>query len=156
MDMEIQPPAGERRSVEGVRAALPQRQTTDVDDGALRVSLLSFGFKYGQPHANHVFDVSFLTNPARQEGWSLWSEPCDEMRNWVIAQPAAQAFLSAVLPAIKTLAQLDDGARFAFGCSAGRHRSTILVDEVAYLLRAEGIEVFTHHRERHAGATTRP
>ncbi|MEM6571311.1 MAG: RNase adapter RapZ, partial [Planctomycetota bacterium] len=59
----------------------------------LSLTLVSFGFKYGQPPANHYFDVSFLKNPARQEGWTLFSEPGEEMRRWVLEQPAAVEFL---------------------------------------------------------------
>jgi len=112
------------------------------------VTLVSFGFKYGRPPANHVFDVSFLKNPAREASWGLWSSPSEEMRHWVLAQPAAVEFLAAALPCVRFLAGTDDDVRIAFGCSAGRHRSTILVEELARRLRAEGLEVAVHHRER--------
>lgn len=112
------------------------------------VTLVSFGFKYGRPPANHVFDVSFLKNPAREASWGLWSTPSDEMRHWVLAQPAAVEFLEAALPYVRFLARTDDDVRIAFGCSAGRHRSTILVEELARRLRDEGLDVAVYHRER--------
>lgn len=112
------------------------------------LTLVSFGFKYGRPPANHVFDVSFLKNPAREATWSLWSEPSEEMRRWVLGQPTAVEFLAAALPYVRFLARTDDDVRVAFGCSAGRHRSTILVEELARRLRDEGFDVAVHHRER--------
>lgn len=114
------------------------------------VTLTSFGFKFGPPAANHVFDVSFLSNPARQEGWSLWSEPDASMAAWVMDQPQARAFLDAALPLVRVLSQTDDDVRIAFGCSAGRHRSAILVEELARRLRAEGLACAVEHRERTA------
>ncbi len=112
------------------------------------LTLISFGFKYGRPPANHVFDVSFLKNPAREASWGLWSEPSEEMRRWVLAQPLAVEFLATAAPFVRLLAKTDDDVRVAFGCSAGRHRSTILVEELARRLREEGLSVSVHHRER--------
>jgi UPF0042 nucleotide-binding protein len=112
------------------------------------LTLLSFGFKYGRPPANHVFDVSFLKNPAREASWGLWSAPSDEMRHWVLAQPAAIELIEAALPYVRFLARTDDDVRIAFGCSAGRHRSTILVEELARRLRDDGLDVTVFHRER--------
>lgn len=163
MAMEIEHPEGSTAQsgwVEAVPAALPRTGGTPTGSGetpsARSVTLVSFGFKYGQPAANHVFDVSFLKNPARQEGWTLWSEPGEAMRSWVIEQPDACAFIDAVLPLIQVLSNVDDDARIAFGCSAGRHRSAILVEEVARLLREDGIEVAIHHRERAGAAQLAP
>ncbi len=115
------------------------------------LTLISFGFKYGQPPANNYFDVSFLKNPAREARWDLWSLPGDEMREWVLGQAAAIEFLDAVVPLAKLLTQVDDGARLALGCSAGRHRSTILTEELARRLRVEGLEITIFHRERELG-----
>ncbi len=112
------------------------------------LTLISFGFKYGQPPANHYFDVSFLKNPAREARWGLWSEPEEEMRQWVLGQAAAGEFLDALVPLAQLLARADDGARIALGCSAGRHRSTILTEELARRLRAAGLEIKVLHRER--------
>lgn len=149
----------EQRPLEGMdgespAAPLPRDARSRAPKSRLRVTLMSFGFKYGPPAANHVFDVSFLKNPARQEGWSLWSEPGAEMREWVLAQPDARAFLGAALPLLRILPTVDDDARVAFGCSAGRHRSAILVEEVARQLEAEGIEVVVVHRERSSSTLT--
>lgn len=131
-------------------APLPSRATGAERDGEPRtaLTLLSFGFKYGQPPANHYFDVSFLKNPARQKAWSLFSATSDEMRSWVLGQPDAVEFLEAVVPLAKMLARADDDARIALGCSAGRHRSAILVEELARRLRAEGLDIHVYHRER--------
>lgn len=112
-----------------------------------RLTLLSFGFKYGPPPANHVFDVSFLTNPAREERFGLFADRDAEMRRFVLEQPAASEFLELVVPLIAQLVRCDDDTRVALGCSGGRHRSTILVEEIARILRSTGLEVRIVHRE---------
>lgn len=111
------------------------------------VTLLSFGFKYGPPPANHCFDVSFLRNPAREARFGLWSERSDEMRAWVLEQPEARAFLDAVVPLVELLSRVDDDARVALGCSGGRHRSAILAEVLAERLAGAGVDVRVVHRE---------
>jgi UPF0042 nucleotide-binding protein len=138
------------------RAALPSQAAIASSSGSegassghrASLTLISFGFKYGRPPANHYFDVSFLKNPARENTWDLWSEPCGEMRDWVLNQEAAQEFLQTAVPLALLLSRVDDGARIALGCSAGRHRSTILTEELARRLRATGLEIAVIHRER--------
>ncbi len=112
-----------------------------------RITLISFGFKYGHPNTNHFFDVSFLKNPAREPRWGLFSQPSPEMRRWVLEQPGAQAFLERVVPLIQTLMELDDDLRIGFGCSSGRHRSAILTEEVRRRLEAHHVSVKLVHRE---------
>jgi len=112
-----------------------------------RLTLMTFGFKYGAPNTNYWFDVSFLVNPARQERWDLFSEPSAEMRAFVLEQPACQSFLEAAVPLIRVLLECDDDVRIGFGCSSGRHRSFIVAEEIRRRLAAEGIEARLLHRE---------
>lgn len=114
---------------------------------AHRLTLVTFGFKYGLPNTNYYFDVSFVKNPARDDRWSLYSEPCNEMREFVLKQSTAQAFLERVVPMIKTLTECDNDVRVGFGCNSGRHRSHILAEEVQNRLQAEGYEARLVHRE---------
>jgi len=111
------------------------------------VILMSFGFKYGQPQANYFFDVGFIKNPARQDGWSFFAEIDQTMRNYVLGQPTVQTFINCTCPLLVLLAQIDQQQVFAFGCNAGRHRSPIVVDAMAGCLEREGISCHIEHRE---------
>lgn len=91
---------------------------------------MSFGFKYGLPNANYYFDVGFIKNPARREGWNFFSEVTDEMRSYVLSQPEVLSFIELVVPLISFLENIDQKQVFAFGCNAGRHRSRVLVDHL--------------------------
>lgn len=112
-----------------------------------RITIISFGFKYGQPPANYYFDVSFLTNPARQPQWDLFSTPCPQMRRFVLDQPEAKAFLDALVPLLRVLMQADDDVRVAVGCSSGRHRSCIIAEELRRRLEDDHTQVRLLHRE---------
>lgn len=112
-----------------------------------RLTLVTFGFKYGPPGTNHYFDVSFLRNPARDERWSLFDEPTDGMRSFVLDQPECRRFVETAVPLIQALVDCDDDVRVGIGCSAGRHRSRIVADELARLLRSALVDVNLVHRE---------
>ena len=112
-----------------------------------RLTLVTFGFKYGAPGTNYYFDVSFLRNPARDPRWDLFDGPNDAMRRFVLEQPLCIEFLEALLPLVLTLSRCDDDVRIGIGCSAGRHRSRIVADELARRLAADGIDVQLVHRE---------
>lgn len=112
-----------------------------------KLTLVSFGFKYGLPSSNYYFDVSFAKNPARESQWSLFDKPDQEMNAYVLQQTKVQQFIDKLLPMIEVIITLDDDARIALGCNAGRHRSAIIVEHVASKMRDKGIEVDVIHRE---------
>jgi RNase adaptor protein for sRNA GlmZ degradation len=111
------------------------------------ITLISFGFKYHRPPANNYIDVSFIKNPARQEGWTLFSKIDDKMIAFVHAQSGVSQALENLVNLIILLSGKDDDTRFAFGCSAGRHRSPIFVMLLETELKARGYEVKVKHLE---------
>jgi len=113
----------------------------------INITLMSFGFKYGPPNANYYFDVGFLKNPAREPKWGFFSKPDAEMSKFLIEQSQAQEFLGKIIPLLEYLAKIDQHQIFAFGCSAGRHRSSLIVEEIGKRLRAKGIQVQIIHRD---------
>ncbi|MCK9238803.1 RNase adapter RapZ [Desulfocurvus sp.] len=115
--------------------------------GEAKVTLMSFGFKYGLPNANYYFDVGFLKNPAREKQWNFFANPSDEMRDFVLAQGQTLEFLDKVVPLLEYLSGIDQHQVFAFGCSAGRHRSSIVVDELSRILNNKGIATHVVHRD---------
>ena len=112
------------------------------------IELRSFGFKYGTPRSNNVLDVSFLPNPARLFG--LDSDVDDRHREFVLSQPAAKTLLSLAESLACFLISQRDRPVLAFGCSSGRHRSVVMVEELASRLRQQGFSVSVIHEECHA------
>ena len=112
-----------------------------------RITLLTFGFKYGRPPCNYFFDVSFLKNPAREKDWDLFSKPCANMRKFVLEQENCIRFIDTVIPLLKAVTTFDDDARIGLGCSSGRHRSYIIADEIKRRLESDDVLVKLIHRE---------
>lgn len=112
-----------------------------------KVTLMSFGFKYGPPCANYYFDVGFIKNPARQDKWSFFSRPTEEMRRYTLEQEETRRFLDMVEPLLIFLSTIDQNQVFAFGCSAGRHRSSVVVEELSRRLAKVGIKTNVYHRD---------
>ena len=111
-----------------------------------RIKIISFGFKYGPPNANHYFDVSFTTNPARQDRWGMFGVVDHEMIEFVLSQPKVKEFIKRVVPLIEFAATVDAYHVVAFGCNSGRHRSPIIANEVARIL-SKKIPIVVEHRD---------
>ena len=120
----------------------------------LKVSLVSFGFKYGIPvDADFVADMRFLPNPH----WIPELRPGNgrdnpEVAAYVYSRPGAQEFLDGYVPVLAGVAAgyLHEGKRFmrvAIGCTGGKHRSVAMAEEIARRLRERGLETRTIHRD---------
>lgn len=112
-----------------------------------QLTLVTFGFKYGMPNTNYWFDVSFLRNPAREEQWSLFDQPDEAMKRFVLEQPACQSFLETIVPLILVLLECDDDVRIGIGCSSGRHRSCIIAEEIKRRIASTDVAIKLIHRE---------
>ena len=118
---------------------------------ALRVSVVSFGYKYGLPvDADLVADCRFLPNPH----WVPSLRPlsgCDAaVRDYVLSQPGAAEFLDAYLAVLEvSLAGFErEGRRYvtlAVGCTGGKHRSVAIAEQIA--ARLGGRDVTVSHRD---------
>jgi len=120
----------------------------------LRISIITFGFKYGMPlEADVVFDVRFLTNPYWQEELKPLSGLESKVRDYVLGQPAAERFLQLIVELLQLTAPAyraegKEQLRVALGCTGGYHRSIVLAEELAIRLGdLAGASVSTFHRE---------
>lgn len=123
------------------------------DTVRLRVTVVSFGFKYGIPvDADFVADMRFLPNPH----WIPELRPRTgrdrAVADYVMAQPGAAEFLDAYVPVLEGVAPgyLREGKRFmtvAVGCTGGKHRSVAMTEEIARRLGEAGYETRATHRD---------
>ena len=120
-------------------------------EAALRVSVVSFGFKYGLPvDADMVADCRFLPNPHWIPDLAPLTGQDDPVIKYVLSQPGASDYLDAFVRSVEVaLAGYDQTGRhfvlIAVGCTGGKHRSVVMADEIAARLARKwpGIEV-TH------------
>ncbi|QEO10082.1 RNase adapter RapZ [Protaetiibacter larvae] len=121
---------------------------------SLRLTLMSFGFKYGLPaDADMVADIRFLPNPYWVPELAPQSGLDDAVRSYVLGQPGAEEFIAHYVAA---LAAVTEGYRrenkrhatIAVGCTGGKHRSVAIAEEMASRLRAlPGVSVTVRHRD---------
>ena len=120
---------------------------------ALRLALLSFGFKYGVPlDADFVFDMRFLPNPFWVPELRNLDGRDPEVSDHVLGQAGAEEFLDRVVALMEpvTRGYLSEGRRYAtlaIGCTGGKHRSVAMTEALAERLRTDRIDTFLVHRD---------
>jgi UPF0042 nucleotide-binding protein len=123
------------------------------DTARLRITMVSFGFKYGVPvDADLLADMRFLPNPFWVPELRDRTGEDPDVASYVKDRPDAQQFLERYVPVIQTVGDgyLREGKRFmtvAIGCTGGKHRSVAMSEEIAARLRAAGLEAETSHRD---------
>jgi UPF0042 nucleotide-binding protein len=113
----------------------------DPEQPALRLTVMSFGFKYGLPKdADHVADVRFLPNPYWIPALREHTGQDPEVSDFVLAQTGAGEFVRGYAGVLETviagyLREQRGYATVAIGCTGGKHRSVAiaraLCDELA-------------------------
>ena len=121
---------------------------------ALKVNVMSFGFKYGlPPDADLVADMRFIPNPHWQESLRAKTGNDEEVSSYVLAQPGVQEFIDHYVAAIKQVLNgyRTENKRFAtiaIGCTGGKHRSVAIANKIAALLAAEpDVTLSVSHRD---------
>ncbi len=161
----------ERRQLEGVRQRAdiiidtsnlaPARLKEEIivrvarpsQESSLSVTVVSFGFKYGLPmDADLVFDVRFLANPYYVAGLRELTGNETPVRDYVLSQPKAQAFLGYLYQMTDFLLpefvlEGKSHLTIAIGCTGGKHRSVTLSNELGRHLEARHHKVVLEHRD---------
>ncbi|MFF2485480.1 RNase adapter RapZ [Microbacterium sp. NPDC058062] len=126
------------------------------EEGAARhtMTLQSFGFKYGlPPDADIVADMRFLPNPFWDERLRPFTGEDEEVRKYVLGQEGAEEFLDAYSAALRPVLegyQRENKSHsvVAIGCTGGKHRSVVMVRELAQRLASvPGVAVRVTHRD---------
>jgi RNase adapter protein RapZ len=121
----------------------------------LRLSIVSFGYKYGLPvDADLVADCRFLPNPHWIAELAPMTGQDAPVREYILSQSGATEFLHyytellrIVLPGYER-----EGKRFvtlAVGCTGGKHRSVAIAEQLAVRVQAPGgdTDVQVVHRD---------
>ncbi len=135
-------------------ATLVAEHFAAADEPTTRVTVLSFGYKYGIPSdADHVADCRFLPNPF----WVPELKPLTGMdppvSEYVLGLPGAREFIDGYVDALRPV--LDGYGRenkrhatIALGCTGGKHRSVAMAEELkARLSVLPGLAVSVKHRD---------
>ncbi|TYP90577.1 RNase adapter RapZ [Blastococcus xanthinilyticus] len=140
-------------NVHQLRATLENAFARDGRTPPLTATVMSFGFKYGLPlDADLVVDARFLPNPHWVPGLRAHTGRDADVRDYVLGQEDAAAFLDRYLEVLRLLVPgyRREGKRYltlAVGCTGGKHRSVAIAEEFARRLGDEGVAAVARHRD---------
>jgi UPF0042 nucleotide-binding protein len=123
------------------------------DNRRLRVTVLSFGFKYGlPPDADFVVDARFLPNPYWEPDLRDCTGRDESVSRYVLGQRGATTFVETFVRLVNATAPgfEREGKRYltvAVGCTGGKHRSVAIAEELARRLRDIRLSASAQHRD---------
>ena len=119
----------------------------------MQTRVMSFGYKHGLPiDVDIVIDCRFLPNPH----WVDELRPKTGRDDAVVAYVMSQASTAPFLDRLERLLSLvmpqfvQEGKSYltvAFGCTGGHHRSVVIAEQVAAMLRRLGYDPTVSHRD---------
>lgn len=129
--------------------------------GRMTVTLLSFGYSFGIPfETDLVMDVRFLPNPYFVEELKRLKGDHPRVSEYVLQWEETREFLRRLQDLIRFLLPLYEKEMkthltIAVGCTGGRHRSIVIVNRLAEMLRGElaehGVFLSVQHRDAEKG-----
>lgn len=139
-------------SVKDLRAAMQQhfalRRT-----GGLTTTISSFAYPRGLPRdADLIFDMRFLRNPFYDEALRPLTGLDPRIVRYIESDPAFEEIFGKLGDLILSLLPKyeREGKAYlniALGCTGGRHRSVMVAEKTAQLLKKSGYRVTVLHRE---------
>ncbi len=140
-------------NVHALKARLVSTFDVDGQQAQLRIAIESFGYKRGLPlDADLVMDVRFLPNPHWIDELRPLAGYDPSVREYVLGQPQAQAFLDRFEALLVSLipdyaAEGKSYLTVAIGCTGGRHRSVAIAEELSARLGRQGFTIRCTHRD---------
>ena len=129
--------------------------------GQMTVVLLSFGYSFGIPfEADLLMDVRFLPNPYFVEELRGFKGDDPTVSEYVLQWNETKEFLGHIESLIRFLLplyqkEMKTHLTIAVGCTGGRHRSVVIVNKLADMLREEVSErkifLSVQHRDMDKG-----
>ena len=140
-------------TVHTLRSFLLARFSPDHQGTPMRVQVLSFGHKYGNPgDLELLFDVRHLPNPHFVPELKPLSGHDNRVVKYLRSQPEVQETLARFTDLLSYLLPLykREGKSYVtvgIGCTGGRHRSVMVANALGRALRRTGFDVHVHHRD---------
>jgi UPF0042 nucleotide-binding protein len=129
------------------------RQFQPAAEGAMAVTLMSFGFRYGVPFdVDLVFDVRFLPNPHFVSGLRELDGRNVQVSDYIFAHEVSREFLARTVAFLEFLLPQyqREGKTYltiGIGCTGGQHRSVALVEALRASLERHGVRLEVRHRD---------
>ncbi|HXQ71750.1 MAG TPA: RNase adapter RapZ [Pyrinomonadaceae bacterium] len=140
-------------TVHSLRSFLLARFSPDRQGAPMRVQVMSFGHKYGNPgDLELLFDVRHLPNPHFVAELKRLSGHDSRVVKYLRSQPEVQETLKRFTDLLEYLLPLykREGKSYVtvgIGCTGGRHRSVMVANALARALRRSGFDAHASHRD---------
>ena len=163
--------ARERKALEGMRALadkvidssdfnvhelkreIGNNYTQILNLRKMTLFLNSFGYKYGIPHdTDMIIDLRFLPNPFFVNNLRGKSGLEPEVQSFVLGREETQTYLDRLFSLLDfTIPKYEREGRsnltLSLGCTGGRHRSVVLVEELKKKLDRVQLQIHVKHRD---------
>jgi UPF0042 nucleotide-binding protein len=119
----------------------------------MRITVLSFGFKYGVPlETDLLIDVRFIPNPYFIPEFKNLDGKDDKVKEFVKKWPETIGFFQKYFQLLEYLIPLyeKEGKSYltiSVGCTGGRHRSVSIAEEISAHLKNLNRQVSLSHRD---------
>ncbi|HKS08239.1 MAG TPA: RNase adapter RapZ, partial [Pyrinomonadaceae bacterium] len=140
-------------TVHTLRSFLLARFSPDRQGAPMRVQVMSFGHKYGNPgDLELLFDVRHLPNPHFVPELKRLSGHDSRVVKYLREQAEVQETLKRFTDLLEYLLPLykREGKSYVtvgIGCTGGRHRSVMVANALARALRRGGFDAHASHRD---------
>ena len=140
-------------TVHTLRSHLIERFSPDRKSGPMRVQVLSFGHKYGNPgDMELLFDVRHLPNPHFVPELRPLSGHDKRVVKYLKEQPEVEETLKRFYDLLEYLLPQyqREGKSYVtvgIGCTGGRHRSVMIANALGRRLRRAGFDAQAVHRD---------
>lgn len=136
-----------------LRGALSEALPDTPESAGVKLTLISFGYKYGLPlDADMVLDMRFLPNPYWVPELKQLCGMDESVSTYVLERPEAAAFIDRVVELVKSIMPSFEDERkvhltIGIGCTGGHHRSVAVAEALARLFTEDGCYVGVTHRD---------
>ena len=116
-------------------------------------TIFSFGFRYGAPEADEVFDLRCLKNPYWEPELRELCSQDAHVRDFILHNEQSRTVLNYALSMLLLQADLyaergwGNDMTVGVGCKGGRHRSVAMTHALAEDSRNLGYRVRENHRD---------
>jgi len=140
-------------TVHTLRHLLVQKFSGTEDGMPLKVEVVSFGHKYGNPRGlDLLFDVRHLPNPYFQKELKHLAGEDPEIIKFLTAKPEVGETIDRFTDLLLYLLPRYQGEGKSYltigiGCTGGRHRSVMVANSLRRVLKEKGFDASVTHRD---------
>ena len=140
-------------NVHQLKREIEQQFCQAANSRRMSIFLASFGYKYGIPHdTDLILDVRFLPNPYFVNELRAKSGLDQEVEEYVLKDQETRIYLDRLYALLEyTLPLYEREGKstltLALGCTGGRHRSVVLVEELRKRFGGANYQIHVKHRD---------